>query len=180
MGDFSTPFTASPPYVQLLVVSGDGPTAVGPCPGPLVINTGIFIGSALVQKALGVDILPIVNWVPGHPEGGCGGQLCILGGFGWVHICMYNGNTVRDIIIYDDLRHNFLRPPGDILGPLLIHSYLFVGAKLDQTVFSKLLGVAQGTKIIPHVGVFYTSILRYDHMKASTSHDLQFCFIGKP
>ena len=66
--------------------------------GPLVINTAIFIGSALVQKALGVDILPIVNWVPGHPEGGCGGQLCILGGFGWVHICMYNGNTKKKCV----------------------------------------------------------------------------------
>jgi hypothetical protein len=66
MGDLSTPFTTSPPYVQLLVV--------------LVINTGIFIGSALVQKALGVDILPIVIWVPGHPHGGegwgMGGLVC--------------------------------------------------------------------------------------------------------
>ena len=40
--------------------------------GPLVINTAIFIGSALVQKALGVDILPIVNWGPGHPGWGVG------------------------------------------------------------------------------------------------------------
>ena len=41
-----TPFTASSPYVQLLVL--------------LVFNTAIFIGAALVQKAFQVDILPMV------------------------------------------------------------------------------------------------------------------------
>ena len=41
-----TPFTASPPYIQLLVL--------------VTFNTAIFLGSALIQKAFQVDILPMV------------------------------------------------------------------------------------------------------------------------
>jgi hypothetical protein len=55
MSDYNTPFSTSPPYVQLMVL--------------VLFNTAIFIGSALVQKALSVDILPIVICVVRHPAG---------------------------------------------------------------------------------------------------------------
>ena len=41
-----TPFSTSPPYVQLMLL--------------ITFNTAIFVGSALIQKAFQVDILPIV------------------------------------------------------------------------------------------------------------------------
>jgi hypothetical protein len=49
LAEFSTvdtPFSASPPYVQLMIL--------------VAFNTAIFVGSALIQKAFQVDILPIV------------------------------------------------------------------------------------------------------------------------
>ena len=49
LAEFSTvdtPFSTSPPYVQLMVL--------------VTFNTAIFVGSALIQKAFQVDILPIV------------------------------------------------------------------------------------------------------------------------
>ena len=49
LAEFSTidtPFSASPPYIQLMVL--------------VAFNTAIFVGSALIQKAFQVDILPIV------------------------------------------------------------------------------------------------------------------------
>lgn len=49
LAEFSTvdtPFNTSPPYVQLMVL--------------VAFNTAIFVGSALIQKAFQVDILPIV------------------------------------------------------------------------------------------------------------------------
>lgn len=51
MGDYSTPFSKSPPYVQLIML--------------LFFNTAIFLGSALIQKAFSVDILPIVASMTG-------------------------------------------------------------------------------------------------------------------
>ena len=53
MSDYTTPFSTSPPYIQLMIL--------------ILFNTAIFIGSALVQKALSVDILPIVICIVGHP-----------------------------------------------------------------------------------------------------------------
>lgn len=41
-----TPFNTSPPYIQLLIL--------------IAFNTAIFLGSAMIQKAFQVDILPIV------------------------------------------------------------------------------------------------------------------------
>lgn len=51
MGDYSTPFSTSPPYVQLMML--------------VFFNTAIFMGSALVQKAFSVDILPVVATMTG-------------------------------------------------------------------------------------------------------------------
>jgi hypothetical protein len=47
MGDYSTPFQKSPPYVQLLVL--------------LTFNTALFVANALIEKAFHVDILPVVG-----------------------------------------------------------------------------------------------------------------------
>ena len=49
LAEFSTvdtPFSKSPPYIQLMIL--------------VAFNTAIFVGSALIQKAFQVDILPIV------------------------------------------------------------------------------------------------------------------------
>lgn len=46
MAVVETPFNASPPYVQLMVL--------------VLFNTAIFIGSALIQRSFSVDVLPIV------------------------------------------------------------------------------------------------------------------------
>jgi hypothetical protein len=46
-----TPFNTSPAYIQLMVL--------------ITFNTAIFVGSALIQKAFQVDILPIVCSVRG-------------------------------------------------------------------------------------------------------------------
>lgn len=51
MGDVNTPFSASPPYIQLIVL--------------LFFNTAIFLGAALVQKAFSVDILPMIGSMTG-------------------------------------------------------------------------------------------------------------------
>lgn len=51
MGDYTAPFGTSPPYIQLIVL--------------LVFNTAIFLGSALVERAFSVDILPIVATMTG-------------------------------------------------------------------------------------------------------------------
>jgi len=51
MGDVNTPFSNSPAYMQLIVL--------------VFFNTAIFLGSALVQRAFGVDILPIVASMTG-------------------------------------------------------------------------------------------------------------------
>lgn len=51
MGDVNTPFSSSPPYMQLIVL--------------LFFNTAIFLGAALVQKAFGVNILPMVGSMTG-------------------------------------------------------------------------------------------------------------------
>ena len=66
LAEFSTidtPFSASPAYVQLMVL--------------VAFNTAIFVGSALIQKAFQVDILPIVCAMTGAspinvpPSSGC-------------------------------------------------------------------------------------------------------------
>lgn len=46
MALIETPLTSSPPYVQLMVL--------------ILFNSAIFVGSALVQRAFHVDVLPIV------------------------------------------------------------------------------------------------------------------------
>ena len=60
LAEFSTietPFNTSPPYVQLMVL--------------VAFNTAIFVGSALIQKAFQVDILPIARDLPRtHGRGG--------------------------------------------------------------------------------------------------------------
>jgi hypothetical protein len=59
LAEFSTmetPFSASPPHVQLMML--------------VAFNTAIFIGSALIQKAFQVDILPIVCSMTGAIGGG--------------------------------------------------------------------------------------------------------------
>lgn len=63
MAIVETPFTASPPYVQLLTcrVTGDiVPGVTRQQPVLVMFNTAIFIGSALIQRSFSVDILPIV------------------------------------------------------------------------------------------------------------------------
>ena len=51
MGDYSTPFQKSPPWVQLLVL--------------LTFNTALFVANAILEKLFHVDILPVVGMMTG-------------------------------------------------------------------------------------------------------------------